>query len=353
MSGTIIASSGRCGSTMMSSLLNQHTDILSVSEFLIDVCNLQSNLDWAFTEEKIDGEDFWRRINLKPDLMNHMLRLGCPYQEMLYPYKKNGAKFNAQTYVPALCMTFLPHISDYPDQLYDELEPVVRAQPLQGIRQHYEDLWAWLMLRLDKKVWVERSGTSIVYVEEMLKMWPESRYIHMFRDGRDTCYSMRNHVGFKFVIMGQKLEEYMGVNPFLSDDRTHVDKVPEEFQFLLPENLTKEAMDNWSIPIEILGHAWSADIKKGFDIFSNMPDEQVLHVDYDRFCANPEKQLRTIAEFCGVDSTDQWIKEVTAGVSLSKGNWQQLPADKKASLDQSCQPGNDLIDQKIKSGIVL
>ena len=84
MSGTIIASSGRCGSTMMSSLLNQHTDILSVSEFLIDVCNLQSNLDWAFTEEKIDGEDFWRRINLKPDLMNHMLRLGCPYQEMLY-----------------------------------------------------------------------------------------------------------------------------------------------------------------------------------------------------------------------------------------------------------------------------
>ena len=73
MTGTMIVSSGRCGSTMMSGLLNQHPGILSVSEFLIDVCNLQSNLDWAFTEKAIDGEDFWQRLNLKPALMNHML----------------------------------------------------------------------------------------------------------------------------------------------------------------------------------------------------------------------------------------------------------------------------------------
>ena len=353
MTGTMIVSSGRCGSTMMSGLLNQHPGILSVSEFLIDVCNLQSNLDWAFTEKAIDGEDFWQRLNLKPALMNHMLRLGCPYKEMIYPYQKPGARFNAETFVPALCMTFLPHISDDPDALYDELEPVVRSQPLQGIRQHYEDLWEWLMKKRGNSVWVERSGTSIVYAEEMLKMWPDARYIHMFRDGRDTCYSMRNHVGFKFVIMGQQLEGYMGVNPYLSDDRSNVDQVPEEFLFLLPENLTREALDNWAIPIDILGNAWSADMAKGFELFKDFPEEQILHVDYDRFCANPQEQLKTIAEFSGVDCTDQWLNEVTASVSMSKGHWQQLEEDKRQLLDESCKPGNELIQQKMAAGIIL
>jgi Sulfotransferase domain. len=353
MSGTFIVSSGRCGSTMMSSLLNQHPDILSVSEFLIDVCNLQSNLDWAFTTEKVSGEDFWRRINLKPHLMNQMLRLDCPYQEMLYPYKKPGARFNAETFIPAICMTFLPHISDTPDELYEELELVVPAFPVQGMREHYEALWHWLIARLDKKVWVERSGTSIVYVEEMLKMWPDGKYIHMFRDGRDTCYSMRNHVGFKYTIMGQKIEEYLGVNPYHSDDRSQIHKVPEEYLFLLPENLTREQLDNWGIPIEILGQAWSADIAKGFRIFEDLPADRVLHIDYDRFCGDPEAQLEVITEFCGVESSVAWLKDVTSSVSVSKGSWQKLEDQQRRLLVESCESGNALIAEKIQQGLVL
>lgn len=353
MTGTIITSSGRCGSTMMSSLLNSHPDILSVSEFIIDVCNLQSRLDLAFPEEPIDGEEFWQRINLKPHYMNHMLKLGCPYDEMIYPYDQPGSKFNAETGVPAICMTFLPHISNIPDQLYDELEPVLRNQPVKSMKQHYEDLWAWLIKRLDKKVWVERCGTSIVYIEEMLKMWPEARYIHMFRDGRDTCYSMRNHVGFKYVIIAQQLTQYLGVNPFMSTDRSRLEEVPEEYLNLLPENLTKQVLDDWPIPIDLLGNAWSADMAKGFEVFKAFPESRILHVDYDRFCADPESQLRTISEFCGVECADSWLEEVVAPVKVSKGRWQQLPEGKRVLLEESCAPGNALIQKNIEQGVVL
>ena len=134
MTGAFIISSGRCGSTMMSNLINTHADILSVSEFFIDIASNGYELDAAFGSEKIDGQEFWQRINFKPPIMNVLLANDRPYPEMLYPYRDPNSRFSAQTGVPSLQMTMLPHLTDDHDALCDELEPQVIAQPVQSLR---------------------------------------------------------------------------------------------------------------------------------------------------------------------------------------------------------------------------
>ena len=93
MTGAFIISSGRCGSTMMSNLINTHADILSVSEFFIDIVSNGYELDAAFGSEQIDGQEFWQRINFKPPIMNVLLANERPYPEMLYPYRDPASRF--------------------------------------------------------------------------------------------------------------------------------------------------------------------------------------------------------------------------------------------------------------------
>lgn len=353
MTGAFIISSGRCGSTMMSNLINTHADILSVSEFFIDVVSHGYKLDAAFGSEKIDGQEFWQRLNHKPPIMNVMLENDRAYSEMLYPHRDPSSKFSAQSGVPALQMTMLPHITDKPDELYDELEPVICAQPVQGLRDHFEDLFAWLMKKFGNKTWVERSGGSIPFANEMIRVWPDAKYIHVFRSGMDTARSMSVHEGFKIVLTGGEIEKYLGVNPYFSNNRDNVDWVPEALRGFLPECFDTKVFDDYVIPLDFIGGMWSDNIKQGFEVLSGLPRSQVLHIDYNRFCDDPAGQLKTIVEFLGVACPDDWLKATAGKVKKSGGAWKALPPDQQEMLVEACRPGMELIEQKVKEGFVL
>ena len=67
MEPTFIVNSGRCGSTMLSTLINRHPDILSVSEFFIFVADLTARRSEAFTRDLLNGPEFWGLIaGVKP-----------------------------------------------------------------------------------------------------------------------------------------------------------------------------------------------------------------------------------------------------------------------------------------------
>ncbi|MCB1668212.1 MAG: sulfotransferase [Porticoccaceae bacterium] len=353
MTGAFIISSGRCGSTMMSNLINTHADILSVSEFFIDIASNGYELDAAFGSEKIDGQEFWQRINFKPPIMNVLLANDRPYPEMLYPYRDPNSRFSAQTGVPSLQMTMLPHLTDDHDALCDELEPQVIAQPVQSLRDHFEDLFAILMNKFGKKTWVERSGGSVPFASEIRKVWPEGKYIHVFRNGMDTARSMSVHEGFKIVLGGEAIKEYLGVSPYFSDDRENVDKVPSHLRFLLPECFDVEAFDKYVLPLDMIGGMWSDNIKQGFETLASLPKENVIHIDYDRFCDNPVEQLKTVVEFLGVDCPEDWLNSTASKVKKSGGAWKKLPEDQQKILLEACRPGMELIERRIADGTVL
>ena len=48
--------------------------------------------------------------------------------------------------------------------------------------------------------WVERSGSSIDYVDGLLGLFPRARIVHLVRDGREVALSMRNHAAYRMAV---------------------------------------------------------------------------------------------------------------------------------------------------------
>lgn len=354
MQPTVIVSSGRCGSTMMGNLINAHEDILSLSEFIMNVTEICTNIEAAFTMNLIDGKDFWQRISRIIPEITLMLKNDIIYDELIYPYQSAHSVFNKETGVPGILMATLPHLSDDPDALYASLETFICAQPESTIRWHYDNLFAWLMTRFNRKTWVERSGGCVLFLDQMLGLWPDAKYIHIVRNGMDTSVSMSKHEGFRLlVVIKEQIKHYLGVDPYRSSDRSRIESLPPELRCFLPENFDREAFLNYQISIEPFAQVWLNQVTDGFTKLANFSKDQLLTVSYDRFCHDPQSQLRQIIEFVGVECSDIWLEQVTRNVRPSGGQWKKLAKDEQAILHRICAPGTELIQQYVDSGLII
>lgn len=181
---TFIVGTGRSGSTALSRIVHAHPDVLSLNEFLSSV---QSR---GFPEGRLDGGEFWRLLADPNPQFERMIRNGVPMPEFLYT-RRPGRFATETTGIPALSLMVLPHLTDDPDGLFDELEGQVRGWPDRTAAGHYEALFNLLCTRFGRTAVVERSGYSLHRVPLLRKAFPQARFVHLFRDGPDCALSMK------------------------------------------------------------------------------------------------------------------------------------------------------------------
>lgn len=348
----LFITTGRSGSTMMQGIINSHPDICGISE-LLTFCGKMTDETRMLHDVVVDGKEFWRHLSWVHPPIRWQMRNDVAQSEIIYPFKSDSSMFNAETGVPAICLTALPALTDRIDELYREVERVVEAYPAQHVRDHYEQLFDWLRVRFDRKQVIERSGASAQYADDLLNLWPDTKYIHLVRNGMDTCWSMLNQHGFKTYLIKQQIEAIIGVDPYVNSDRSRAGELPEELRTLLPENITREKFLAYDIPLKLIGEVWSDMMVDAMQMLSKLPAEQVLHIDYDRFCHDPVTQIRALVNFSGVKCTDEWARTATRNVRPNQGGHRKLSADDQAELAEALEPGATLLKQLMNSGQVL
>jgi len=342
-----VVGTGRCGSTLVSSILNEHPDVLSVSEFFTYVVDFGGQIPRSFAEGEYTGQQFWDIISPAMPRVNKLAAHDVPCPEYLYPFKKPGMRFNTETGIPNIAMIFLPHLSDDPDALYAELDQVVPKQPTGTMHWHYEQLFQYLMDKFGNKVWVERSGGSLVYLAELVKTFPDAKFIHLVRDGRNVAPSMQKHTGFRMFMICSQLTEALGFDPYETDDRTGVENLPPELAAFLPENFTREAFLSAAPPLEAMGGLWSQMVSGGVAALSQFPSERVLTLGYEDLCLNSREKLNELLGFVGVDVDPAWIDNMADSIMMSPNSWKTLPADEQAKLNAACAPGMEAIGRSL------
>ena len=342
-----IVGTGRCGSTMLSNMIREHADILSVSEFLVSVTDLGGRIAQAFPEGGwMDARQVWDVLAGFHPRQTVMLRQGVEMDEMLYPLAPNS-RFSRQTGVPAILFTTLPHLTADHDALFEELhEYVMTFQTDLAIRQ-YERVFEWLMQRFGKKVWVERSGGSLRAVPRLSKSLPHARFVHIVRDGRDCSISMSRHEGFRMMMATTIISQILGYDPYDSDIRSGVEELPEQFYRLLPENFTAEAFTQLDACADLFGYYWSGEVMRGLKALAALPPERVLTIHFEDILADPEPWLRRFIQFIGEDFLDErWLQKATATIHPVRSSWRNLPAHEQSSLTDACRPGFEALAEQ-------
>ena len=193
---------------MVSEVLNTHPEVLSLSEFFASLGMK------ALARKRLNGKTLWRIANQHSPALKAMLAGGR--DRIRYPFDTPQARFSPQNIPSMLCAT-LPHLTSDFESLYDELEPVMLARPKAALADQYRFMFDWLCKRLDRRVWVERSGGSLLFGHKLMTLFPEARVVHICRDGRDTALSMRQHPAFKAApAVAQKLQR-RGVDMYGGD----------------------------------------------------------------------------------------------------------------------------------------
>lgn len=328
-----VLSSGRCGSTMLSSILNSHPDILSLSEFFA------FHGMAMFRSRRMTGDRMWKMLSRQSGWTRFMLR--GRIDELLYPVNATKSRFSTGNVPPILCTT-LPHITDQYEELFDDMEPVVRGFARQATADQLQSVFRWLCRRTGSKVWVERSGGSAIFGSTLVHRFPDARIVHMYRDGRDTALSMMHHATYREIMVYLLALRQRGYDPLkrrskhsLFWDTVSLRLQPIIYALLLPRPIPSDRLR----PADF-GTLWSDMVRLTCETLDRVPADRVLNLCFEDIVARPEQEIRRLLRF--VDpalENGQWVKAASNIPRSSRSKVDDLEPAERQSLTEACRPG--------------
>jgi hypothetical protein len=329
--GVFVVSTGRCGSTMLSNMLRLNPGILSLSEFFSLL------MPDPFPAGELDAAAYWRLLSEPWVFFRHLYRLGLRVPEFLY-VPGPGSRFTAATGIPPVLVTALPHLSEDPEGLYDEAEAFAAGlTPAPAAAQHRR-LIGWLCDRLGAAAWVERSGSSLLYMSQLAGQFGDARFVHLYRDGRECAYSFSRHPAYRLAAVSAMLDSRLGMSPYLGAGKPP-EQVPPDLRPFMPGTFDHEAFGRFQVPVAECGQFWSDMIIPALDVLARLPAERVLQVSYEDLVAEPRQVLLRLARFAGLPDTHPgWLDRAAHLAEPRPPRWPALPHDQIHELTRVCEP---------------
>jgi hypothetical protein len=323
-----IVGTGRCGSTLLSTMIAENPAVLSLFEFFNGVDGTR-----RFQREPMPGPTYRDLICEVHPFLHMVLERGYDVPEVTYPFGAPGARFDRKRGVPWVLGVTLPRLAGAPDALYDALRGWLAEQPARPAAEHASALFAWLMQRTGRSVWVERSGAALDYLGDLDAGFADARFLHIHRAGEEAALSMREHHAFRLAIMltfqlapgtGRSTEELRRSAP--DDDRIG--------QLL-------EARPS----AEYFGRFWTEQVRRGMAAVPKLDPKRYHALRFEDLVARPRELIREVAEFLELpDPRGAWLDAAAALVrGAPPSRALELPPAEAALLREACAPGNALL----------
>lgn len=327
-----VVGTGRCGSTLLSQMLAEHRHVLSIFEFFNGL-----DMTQRFSAEPIDGEAFAHLISQEHPFVTMVLSRGYQVPEITYPFGPTS-RYQRHEGLPWILVSTLPRLTSDPDALFDESVAFAARLPRQAPALHYRALFEWWTQRLGKRLWIERSGSSIDYVGSLHELFPQGRFLHLHRDGPETALSMREHHAYRLAI-GLMFQ-------LPPDEETSIDELRRLDSGAAP---TKDDAISRLLasrpPVEFYGRYWSQELVHGFRAVPGLAPGEYRDVRFEDLVARPREVLRTIGEFFELGpEAGGWIERAAALVrGIPPTRLGDLTPDEQERLAQACAEGMKLL----------
>ena len=326
-----IVGTGRCGSTLLSRMLAESPEVASLFEFFNGL-----EMGRRFDDAPADGEEFAWLISQKHPFVTMVLSRGYEVPEITYPFSPRS-RFQKGEGLPWIAVSALPRLSDDPDALYDETLAFARALPPRHLREQYRALFDWWTERTGRRHWIERSGSSIDYLESLHRFFPEARFLHIHRDGREAALSMRDHHAFRLAVSlmtqrateGKTIRELGGLETGQAADDT--DPISQ---------LLKGRPDAVHF-----GRFWSGQVLRGYRALRLLDADRYSELRFEDLLERPREELARVAAFFALDpDAGGWRDRAAALIGkLPSPRHEGLPPDERRRLEEACAPGNTLL----------
>ncbi|MET0984554.1 MAG: sulfotransferase [Steroidobacteraceae bacterium] len=332
-----IVGTGRCGSTLLSKMLQEHPDTLSIIEFFSTL-----DRDGVFLQGEFDGPQV-AAILARGNLLNDLVVTREPFfaSDVGHSYRREFPEYGRKAVrFPGFQMV-LSQLCENPEQAYEEAIAVVRAWPRRTLNAHWLALFEWMTQRFGKQLWLERSGVSIEYAGNLIRWFPKARYIHIHRDGPTTALACR---AFRHFVL------YCS---FFTAPPSN-----EELQQMLKERFDPtddpvlRRMTTGQPSLEEFGRYWSWQIARGYHDLIQLPPDQFMDVRYEDLVGDTRHTLERIAQFFELPARSGWIDRAAAMIDpeVTPDRAHALSNDEMERLVTACRPGQTLLGRDVYNG---
>jgi putative sulfotransferase len=317
-----VVGTGRCGSTLLSRMLSENARVLSLFEFFSGIDQF-----FRFRSDPVAAEELAERLRQDHPMLTMVLERGYEVPEVVYPFGAPGMRYALGDPIPWSLGIALPRLSDAPDALFDEMIRFTTEQPMQPLAHHYRAIFEWLCERLGRDCWIERSGGSIEFVGELRELFPDARFVHIHRDGREAALSMREYpvlrvaVAVMYGLVGEIEYSYEGLTELARSGGEAIDR-------LLGARPA----------VELYGRYWSEQIERGLRTLQDLPRDSYLDVRFEDLVSDPATALQRIGAFLELPDAPGWIERGRRLVKgMPPGRFDRLARDEQLRLEAACK----------------
>jgi putative sulfotransferase len=309
----IIISSGRCGSTLLSNLIAEEPETLSVSESLGPVL---SHLTLPPPAEHVTGAHYWALLSEPHAQREAMARVGA----VLGTFGHGDARAGA---TPPILLVTLPSISAEPDRLFALLAEEVPRFPAQPVGLHHRMLLDLLAVQAGKRRWVERSGASSAAAGPLLASMPDARIVYLTRNIMPTARSMSRHLSFRFALARFEFHQRYGADPYSPGawygSMPEAAELPAELRDLLPDQVTARALGELSRDIGRYATMCASMMGFAEQAFADFDPPHLHRIRYEDLVANPVGELTGLGQFLGFADPASWATASAGRIRPSAG----------------------------------
>lgn len=309
--GAFILGTGRCGSTLISRALALHPDVLSLSEFFFNMA------PEMFPAGRITGAAFWNLLSGCSEMANALIGIKAEPSEFLYPVDGEG-RFDRVTGVPRIATVTLPFLTVDPDGLFDRLAAAVPLFAEQPAADQYVELFSLLGGWLNRPLWIERSGATGFFADQLVANFPASRYVHLTRELEATAQSMSRHSAFRLIALWGEFINRCGCD--VMNGEQPPDGVPAELADLTPDRICAESFARWDPGFDSFREMAALQEASIQAQLATLPAGQVLDVSYEAIVEDPAAEFGGLAEFFELENLQVWAKEAAALVRRLPAN---------------------------------
>ena len=238
--------------------------------------------------------------NMLRDVLTRLPDVGTwPCDEINYIWRHGNVRYPSDEFPPDLAR---PEVRDYIRRQFDKL---AKSRNLYYV--------------------VEKTCANSLRVEFVNKILPDAKYIYIVRDGRDVVSSAmkRWKAELDLGYIMQKVRyvpvsdlPYYGLN-YLGNRVYRLLSRESRLAYWGPRLNNMDSILTDHDLASVCAIQWRECVKHSDDAFRQISPERVHKLNYEKFVANPERELECLCDFLGISLPEHGRERIIGSISRS------------------------------------